>query len=143
MLQDGDYEITFAFYASLLTSTLKGYIMLVENTPKGMKEADMEEKEQCPECEKHKHTPRDPQELRNLQSRINRIIGQLNGISKMLADNRYCGDVLTQIAATESALQSVGYQILKTHMETCVVEDIKNGKTGVVDETVELIKRLK
>lgn len=56
------------------------------------------------EC-RFKDQPRDEKELRNLKSRIHRIIGQLNGIEKMLDDNRYCGDVLVQISAVESALQ--------------------------------------
>lgn len=94
-------------------------------------------------CCKHRSSKRDEVELNNLKSRLNRIIGQLNGISKMLDENRYCGDILTQIAATESALQSVGYIILKTHMETCVKEDILNGKEEVIDETFDLIRKLK
>lgn len=61
----------------------------------------------------------------------------------MLDDNRYCGDVLNQIAAVESALQSVGYIILEEHMQTCVIEEVKNGNTDIVREAVELMKKLK
>ena len=50
---------------------------------------------------------------------------------------------LTQVAAVESALQSFGYVILQEHMETCVVEEIKRGNEQIVDEAVELIKKLK
>lgn len=71
------------------------------------------------------------------------MIGQLNGMKKMLDENRYCGDILIQIAAVERALQSFGYIILKDHMETCVVEGVKNGDLAVVDEVVELMKKLK
>jgi DNA-binding FrmR family transcriptional regulator len=74
---------------------------------------------------------------------LNRMIGQLNGMKKMLDENRYCGDILIQIAAVERALQSFGYIILKDHMETCVVEGVKNGDLAVVDEAVELMKKLK
>ena len=74
----------------------------------------------CGGC-RHKHTPRSERELRQLQNRLNRMVGQLGGISKMLEENRYCGDILTQVAAVESALQSFGYLVLKEHMETCVV----------------------
>lgn len=94
-------------------------------------------------CCRFKATPRDEEALRGLQSRLNRIIGQLNGIKKMLDENRYCGDILTQVAAVESALQSLGYLILKDHMDTCVVEEIQRGNTAVVDEAVELMKKLK
>lgn len=58
-------------------------------------------------------------------------------------ENRYCGDILTQVAAVESALQAFGYAILKEHMETCVVEEIRKGNTAIVDEAVELVKKLK
>ena len=94
-------------------------------------------------CSHHKNPPRSESSNRQLQNRLNRMIGQLNGIKKMLDDNRYCGDILTQIAAVESALQSFGYIILQDHMETCVVEEIKNGNLQIVDEAVDLIKKLK
>ena len=96
----------------------------------------------CGGC-RHKHTPRSERELRQLQNRLNRMVGQLGGISKMLEENRYCGDILTQVAAVESALQSFGYLVLKEHMETCVGENIQAGNTQIVDEAVELIKKLK
>ena len=101
------------------------------------------EEELCPHCASKRHHPRNEEELKSLQNRISRIQGQLSGISKMLDENRYCGDVLTQIAAVESALQSVGYIVLASHMNSCVKGDIIAGKDGVIDETVELIKKLK
>lgn len=91
----------------------------------------------------HKATPRGQRELRQLQNRLSRMIGQLGGISKMLEDNRYCGDILVQVAAVESALQSFGYSILQDHLETCVVEEIHKGNTGIMDEAMDLIRRLK
>ena len=96
---------------------------------------------QC--CHRHKATPRSEKEQRQLQNRLKRMIGQLNGISKMLDDNRYCGDILIQVAAVESALQSFGYLVLQDHLETCVVGEIQQGNTQIVDEAVELIKKLK
>ncbi|MGN0642286.1 MAG: metal-sensing transcriptional repressor [Huintestinicola sp.] len=93
-------------------------------------------------CCRHKNTPRDEKKIRQLQNRLNRMIGQLNGIKNMLDDNRYCGDILTQTAAVESALKSFGYIILKEHLETCVSEEIRKGNTEILDEAVELIKKL-
>ena len=55
------------------------------------------------------------------------MMGQLNGIGRMLDENRYCGEILTQVAAVESALQAFGYLVLQEHMETCVVEEIRKG----------------
>ena len=99
-------------------------------------------KTSCQACH-HKKTPRSEAELRNLKNRLNRISGQLAGIGRMLDDNRYCGDILTQVAAVESALQSFGYIILKEHMETCVVEEVQNGNTQIVEEAFELMRKLK
>lgn len=102
----------------------------------------MSDELQC-ECHHLKHTPRSAEELKQLKNRLNRMIGQMNGIGKMLDENRYCGDILIQIVAIEKALQAFGYIVLKTHMETCMVEEIKDGNVEVVDETLELVKKLK
>ena len=107
----------------------------------------MEEKKSCcgscADCVRTKRTPRSEQERRQLDNRLNRMIGQLNGIRKMLDENRYCGDILTQIAAVESALQSMGYLILKEHMETCVTEGVRAGDAEIMGEAFELMKKLK
>lgn len=95
------------------------------------------------ECCHKKAVPRDEKELRQLQNRISRMVGQLNGIGRMLEENRYCGDILTQVAAVQSALQAFGHVVLREHMESCVVEEIKKGNEAIVEETAELIKKLK
>lgn len=96
----------------------------------------------CSSCD-HKHTPRTDEQLKALTDRLNRIIGQLNGIKNMIADNRYCGDVLMQVSAVESALQSFGYVVLTEHLKTCVVENVQQGNVDILDEAVDLIKKLK
>ena len=95
------------------------------------------------EEKRYRRHPRTPDDVKQLQNRINRMSGQLNGISRMLEENRYCGDILIQIAAVESALQNLGYVILQDHLENCVTEDIMNGKEGIMGETMDLIKKLK
>jgi len=100
-------------------------------------------KENICSCCRTKHTPRSEREVKQLQNRLSRMIGQLNGIGKMLDENRYCGDILTQIAAVESALQSFGHIVLKEHMETCVVEEIRKGNDQIMGEAIELVKKLK
>lgn len=112
----------------------------MENSIKNSADAQNETDSRC--CHL-KSTPRTEKELKQLKNRLNRIVGQLNGIGRMLDENRYCGDILTQVAAVESALQSFGYMILQEHMETCVVEEIQKGNTAVVEEAVELVKKLK
>lgn len=94
-------------------------------------------------CCRHKNTPRSEKEQKNLQSRINRIIGQLGGIQGMIADNRYCGDILIQIGAAQSALQSLGYAVLENHMQTCVAQGVRQGDTQILEEAVELMKKIK
>ncbi len=94
-------------------------------------------------CCRYKSTPRAADEQKKLTSRINRIIGQLNGIRNMIDDNRYCGDILIQIGAVESALQGLGYFILQEHMETCVVEQVQKGNTKIMTEAVELMKKIR
>lgn len=98
--------------------------------------------ESCPHCA-HKHTPRNEKEIKDLTIRLNRITGQINGVNKMIEENRYCGDILTQIAAIEKALEQVGYIILKDHMTSCVVDDIKKDDFTSLEESIELMKKLK
>lgn len=93
--------------------------------------------------DRHKHTPRDPEEVRQLKNRLNRMAGQLSGIGRMLDENRYCGDILIQVAAVQKALEGFGCRILEEHMRTCMVEDIRAGHTETVDEALELIRKLK
>ena len=95
--------------------------------------------EECPHCKK---TPRNTELVDNLEKRLNRISGQLNGVSKMIKENRYCHDVLIQIAAIESALKEVGYILLKDHMTSCVVDDIKNDDISSLLEAIEISKKL-
>lgn len=97
------------------------------------------EAQACP-C-RMKATPREDAFVADLNKRLNRAIGQLNGVKSMLDENRYCGDVLIQLAAAQSAVRSVSEMVLKNHMETCVVEQIQQGRTEVVDEVLGLMRR--
>ncbi len=96
----------------------------------------------CPACHQRRR-PRDEAELRRLKNRLNRMAGQLNGIGRMLDENRYCGDILIQVAAVERALQNFGYTVLKSHMDSCVAEEVLRGNSGILQETLELMKQLK
>ena len=86
-------------------------------------------------------TPRSQELQADVQKRLNRAIGQLNGVKAMIEENRYCGDVLTQLAAAESAVRRVSELVLAEHMRTCVVEEIRGGNDEVVDEAMALIRR--
>ena len=92
-------------------------------------------------CCARKHTPRSDELKRDVEKRINRAVGQLNGIKAMVADDRYCGDVLTQLAAVESAVKAISRMVMQDHLETCVVERIQDGDTQVTDEVMSLFKK--
>lgn len=62
-----------------------------------------------------------------LLKRLNRIEGQVRGIAQMIQDDRYCVDVLTQVAAIQSALDAVGLQLLEDHTRGCVSTAVKAG----------------
>ena len=107
-----------------------------------MNDASIDAQEaQKPCCCHHKATPRSQQMQDDLQKRLNRVIGQLNGVKAMIDDNRYCGDVLVQLSAAESAVHSISAILLQNHLETCVVEQIEQGNTQIIDEAMQLIKR--
>lgn len=93
-------------------------------------------------CMRYKNTPREAELQDNLQRRLNRVIGQLNGVKTMIDENRYCGDVLIQLSAADSALKGIERIVLQNHLETCLVEKIKAGDTEVIDEAMDLIKRV-
>ena len=76
-----------------------------------------------------------------LSIRINKIIGQMNGIKKMVDDDRYCDDILIQLAAIDKSVKSLANVILDNHMHSCLIENIKDGNYDVVDEIVDLFKR--
>ena len=64
---------------------------------------------------------------RTVQTRLRRIEGQVRGLQKMVEDDRYCIDVLTQVAAVKAALEGVALQLLAGHTEHCVTDAIKAG----------------
>ena len=92
---------------------------------------------------KQKNTPRSVEFQADLIKRLNRAIGQLNGVKNMIEDNRYCGDVLVQLSAAESAVRRISEMLLQDHLETCVVEEIRKGNDDVVEEVMMLMRRFR
>ena len=80
-------------------------------------------------------------EKKDLNNRVNRCIGQLNGIKKMIDEDRYCDDVLIQLSAVNKSIKSIANLVLDNHMHTCLIEHINNGEYEIIDEIVELFKR--
>ena len=75
-------------------------------------------------------------------SRLNRIEGQIRGIKGLIEKDTYCDDVITQIAASQSALNSVAKILLEGHLKSCVMERINEGDTEVLDEFLLTIEKL-
>ena len=95
----------------------------------------------CHGCGALKRTPRSPELKADVSRRVNRVVGQLNGIKAMVEQDRYCGDVLTQLAAVESAVKAISREVMRDHLETCVVERVQAGDTEVTDEVMDLFKK--
>ncbi len=95
----------------------------------------------CPACHV-KHKQRDEQEYKNLLTRLNRIEGQVRGVKKMVEEDRYCVDILTQVSAINSALNAFNKVLLADHIKTCVVHDIREGNDEVVDELCVTLQKL-
>lgn len=85
------------------------------------------------------HPPCHKQEI----SRLNRAIGQLEGIKKMIDEQRYCTDILIQLRAARSAIRAIESNILKTHLQFCVAQsfDSKEDKEQKLNELKELFDR--
>jgi len=78
----------------------------------------------------------------NLVTRLNRIEGQIRGIKGLIEKDTYCDDVINQISATQSALNSVAKILLEGHLKSCVVERIQEGDMEVLDEVLVTIQKL-
>ena len=77
-----------------------------------------------------------------LLTRLNRIAGQVRGISGMIEQDRYCVDILTQISAIQSALDAVSMQLLQDHTHGCVQGAIKSGNgKHAIDELMQVVKK--
>ncbi|KWU60988.1 metal-sensitive transcriptional regulator [Priestia megaterium] len=83
-----------------------------------------------------------PEVKKNLASRLNRVEGQIRGIKGLIEKDTYCDDVITQIAAVQSALNGVSKILLEGHLKHCIVERVQEGDKEVVDELLTTIKRL-
>jgi CsoR family transcriptional regulator, copper-sensing transcriptional repressor len=90
-------------------------------------------------CRKSHH----PEQVKkDLTTRLNRIEGQIRGIKGMIENDTYCDDVITQLSATQSALNSVAKLLLEGHLKGCVVDRLAEGDDEVLDELVVTIHKL-
>ena len=90
--------------------------------------------------ERKKH--RSEKEQRDLMNRLKRIEGQVRGVQKMLESDAYCPEILIQVSAINSALNSFSKTLLASHMRSCVINDIKSGNEEVIDELVDTLQKM-
>ena len=91
----------------------------------------------------NKAAPYTEEEKKALTKRLNIIEGQIRGIKQMLEDDRYCADILIQLSAISKSLESVENSILESHIKSCVLTEIQSGNTEIIDEVMELFRRLR
>ena len=89
---------------------------------------------------KTKH--RDAEEIKSLTNRLSRIEGQVRGVKKMIEEEAYCTDILTQVSAIQAALNGFNKELLANHIKTCVVDDIKAGREDVIEDLVNTLQKL-
>jgi DNA-binding FrmR family transcriptional regulator len=119
--------------------------MLYYNQEKEMiiLEEKIEVQEQsCCSQDEHRKSHHSDKVKANLVTRLNRIEGQIRGVKGMIERDTYCDDVLNQLAAIQSALNSVGKLLLEGHMKSCVIERIQEGDHEVIDELLKTMGKL-
>lgn len=98
--------------------------------------------ENCCSHHKERKKKRSPEEQKALLTRLRRAEGQIRGIEKMVEEDAYCPDILVQVSAVTSALNSFNKELLACHMRSCVSEDIRNGDEAAINDFVKLMQRL-
>lgn len=93
----------------------------------------------CCECSTKN---RSEQEYKDLINRLSRIEGQIRGVKKMVEDDRYCIDIITQVAAVNAALNSFNKVLLANHIVSCVADDIRMGNDAKLEELVCTLQKL-
>ena len=85
----------------------------------------------------------DPEIKASNVKRLRRIEGQIRGLQKMVEEDRYCADIIVQMASVQEALRSVGRALLKNHLHHCAAQAIRHGDEGeasvMYDELLELV----
>ena len=99
--------------------------------------------DQCDRCEGCRTKKRSEEEVKDLMNRLKRIEGQVRGIQNMIENDGYCPDIMVQVSAVNSALNSFNKVLLASHMKSCVVSDIREGKADeAISELTELLQKV-
>jgi DNA-binding FrmR family transcriptional regulator len=96
----------------------------------------------APAHAEHPAVPRGAAAGEALAKRLARIEGQIRGIARMIEEDRYCVDVLTQVAAVQSALDALALKLLEHHLHGCVAHAVKSGDGAhAIDEALAVIRK--
>ena len=85
---------------------------------------------------------RTPQDTKSLLNRLSRIEGQIRGIRRMVEEEAYCIDIITQVSAAGSALNSFAKVILSEHIRHCVADDVREGNQDKIDELINTLQKM-
>ena len=88
-----------------------------------------------------KKTYRNIDDKKLITNRLKRVRGQIDGVIRMVDDDRYCNDILTQLSAIENSVRSLSNHILEQHLYICVSDSLENGNLDVIDELISIFKR--
>ena len=97
--------------------------------------------EECTGCSSRKKA-RSAREQKALLTRLKKAEGQIRGIQRMVENDAYCPDILIQVSAVTSALNSFNKELLACHIKSCVAQDIREGKEETIDELVKVLQKL-
>lgn len=110
---------------------------MTAKTPAPAEPAMIESDESC----HHSHSDSYAADKGKLLSRLARVEGQIRGVARMVEDDRYCVDILTQISAINSSMRSIGLLLLQDHIRGCVVEAEGDLKEERLEELNQAIAR--
>ncbi len=102
----------------------------------------MSEPSGCGCCREERHKDRADAERKDLLRRLSIIEGQIRGIRRMVEEDVYCVDILTQVSAVSAALHSFSGSLLGEHLKTCVTSDIREGNSEKLEELLKVLPRL-
>ncbi|WP_308559935.1 metal-sensing transcriptional repressor [uncultured Pyramidobacter sp.] len=85
---------------------------------------------------------RTPEEYRKLINRLSRIEGQIRGIKGMVEKSAYCPEILIQCSAVTAAMNAFNRELLASHIRSCVLDDIRAGREGTIDELLATLQKL-
>jgi len=103
-------------------------------------ETGEEKGEGCHACA-CKKTVRPDELKKSLGARLARIEGQVRGIRRMIEEDLYCDDVMAQISAARGALAKTSLAVLEHHMKHCLIDRVRAGDDGIVDELIDSLSK--